>query len=104
MSNFVELPEPLKMLLLALVTIVVTQALKSLSDALKYDLSGYSAQVTSAIVASILVIINSGLSHIPATWEPVVTAALNLVVVLLASWGGYKFIKQFKSKQPIAVG
>ncbi len=93
-ESLVELPDPLKALLAVAVTIAVTQVLKAIGDALKFDLSGYTAQVSSAIVASILVLVNAALSHIPAGFEQVVTALL----VLLASWGGYKALKQFKPK------
>ena len=92
LKNFVEIPDPLKAMLAVFVTIAVTQSLKALSDALKFDLSGYSAQVASAIVASILVLVNAALSHVPAGFEQIVNALL----VLLASWGGYKVVKQFR--------
>lgn len=94
MQTFVELPEPIKLLLLALVTAGVTQLLKVLSAALKYDLSGYTAQIASAVVASLLVVLNAGLSHIPAEFESIANAIFNLLVVLLTSWGAYKFVKQ----------
>ena len=94
LENFVEIPDPLKAMLAVFVTIAVTQILKALSDALKFDLSGYSAQVASAIVASILVLVNAALSHVPAGFEQVVNALL----VLLASWGGYKAFKQFRDR------
>jgi len=95
MQNLVELPDPLKMLLLAFVTVAVTQALKWLGSVLNFDLSGYSAQVASAVVASILVLVNALLSHIPAEFEPIANSLLNLIVVLLTSWGAYKAVKQF---------
>lgn len=93
LQNLVELPDPLKAMLAVAVTIAVTQLLKILSEALRFDLSGYTAQVSSAIVASILVLVNAGLSHVPAGFEQIVNALL----VLLASWGGYKLLKQFKA-------
>ena len=93
-QNLVEIPDPLKAMLAVFVTIAVTQILKALSDALKFDLSGYSAQVASAVVASILVLVNAALSHVPAGFEQIVNALL----VLLASWGGYKVVKQFKNR------
>lgn len=96
MENFVELPEPLKMLLLGFVTVAVTEVLKAVGPRFKVDLSGYAAQVTSAVVASVLVLVNALLGHIPSEFAPIANAILNLVVVLLTSWGAYKAFKQFK--------
>ena len=94
LETLVEIPDPLKAMLAVFVTIAVTQILKALSDALKFDLAGYSAQFASAVVASILVLVNAALSHVPAGFEQVVNALL----VLLASWGGYKVVKQFRDR------
>lgn len=92
--SLVEIQQPLQLLLLGLVTIAVTEILKQLGGLLKYDLSGYTAQIASAIVASILVVINALLSHIPTGFEETASAILNLIVVLLTAWGGYKALKQ----------
>jgi len=94
---FVEVPDPLKLLIAAFVTVVVTQILKYLSGLLKMDLSGYTAQVASAIVASVVVLIDAVLTKVPAGYESIVSAFL----VLLASWGGYKAYKIVRSKFPV---
>ena len=99
MQTLIELPDPLKALLLMAVTVAVTEGLKWISGLLKRDLSGYAAQITSAIVAAILVLVNALLSHIPAQFEPIANSLLSLVVVLLGSWGAYKFAKQFNKPQ-----
>ncbi len=99
LQNFVELPDPLKALLLMGVTVLVTEFLKMLSATVKMDLSGYAAQVSSAIVASILVVLNALLAQIPAGYESIATAVLNLIVVLLGSWGAYKVYRQVRPKQ-----
>lgn len=99
LQNFVELPDPLKALLLMGITLLVTEVLKVIGAALKIDLSGYAAQVSSAVVASILVVINALLAQIPAGYESIANAVLNLIVVLLGSWGAYKFYRQVKPKQ-----
>ena len=95
METFVALPEELKILLLTVVTVIVTEALKALSGALKFDLSGYAAQVTSAVVAGILVLVSAAFSHIPPEVAPIANSVLSLIVVLLGSWGTYKLAKQF---------
>ena len=99
LQNLIELPEPLKALLLIAVTFVVTQLLKLLGDAIKVDLSGYTAQIASAVVAAVLVVANALLAKIPLEYEPIVTAVLNLVVVLLGSWGSYKLYRQLVPKK-----
>lgn len=96
MDAFVQLPPELKNLLLIIVTVAVTGLLKFLSAKLNFDLSGYAAQVASAIVAAILVLISAVLSNIPAQFAPIATSLLSLLVVLLGSWGAYKFGKQFR--------
>lgn len=94
MDAFVELPPELKNLLLIIITVLVTGFLKYLSGKLNYDLSGYAAQVASAVVAAILVLISAILSNIPAQFAPIAASVLSLLVVLLGSWGAYKFGKQ----------
>jgi len=98
-QSLIELPDPLKALLLIAITFVVTELLKLLGNAIKLDLSGYAAQVASAIVASILVVVNMLLTKIPLEYEPIVTAVLNLIVVLLGSWGSYKVFRQLAPKK-----
>jgi hypothetical protein len=99
LNTLITLPDPLKALLLIGITFVVTELLKLLGNAIKVDLSGYAAQVASAIVASILVVVNALLVKIPLEYEPVVAAVLNLVVVLLGSWGAYKVYRQLVPKK-----
>lgn len=101
MQTLIELPEPIKLLLLAFITVAVTQALKWLGAQMQYDLTGYAAQIASALVASVLVLANAGLSKIPAEFAPIVNAIFNLVVVLLTSWGAYKFVGQMKSSKEL---
>ena len=98
-EKLVALPDPLKALLAVGVTFLVTEFLKVLSAAVGRDLSGYSAQVSSAVVASLLVLADALLSHIPAEFEPIAGAILNLVVVLLGSWGAYKFYRQLSPRK-----
>lgn len=90
MEQLVFLPDELKALLAVIITVAVTQALKWLSAQLKFDLSGYSAQVAAALVASALVLVNGMLVKIPAEFAPIANQILVLVVVVLASKGLYK--------------
>lgn len=97
MEQYVQLPPEVKAVIFIVITIIVTAALKKVSTWLKRDLTGYTAQVTSALVATAMVVINAMLSHIPADSAAIVNGLFNLVVILLGSWGGYKFIKQLRS-------
>lgn len=91
--ELVNLPVELKALLGVIVTIAVTQALKYISGKLGQDLSGYSAQVTAAIISAGLVLINAVLSNIPAEAAPIAQQLLGLVVVLFAAFGIYDKFK-----------
>lgn len=89
----IEIPNELKVLLAMAITVAVTEVLKALSKKLNYDLSGYSAQVTAAIVGAILVLANAILTNVPAELAPIVSQLLVLAVVVLGSFGAYKVIK-----------
>jgi hypothetical protein len=89
MENFV-IPDELKILLAMGITYVVTQALKFLSEKVGEDLSGYTAQVAAALVASVLVVINAAVSNVPVEFLPVVNQLLALLVVVLGATGLYK--------------
>lgn len=90
----IEIPNELKVLLGIFITFVVTQGLKTLSAKLNYDLSGYAAQVTAALVGSVLVLVNAIASNVPAEFAPVVNQLLILIVVVLGSFGAYKVYKK----------
>ena len=89
MENFV-IPDELKILLAMGITYVVTQALKFLSEKVGLDLSGYTAQVAAALVASVLVVINAIVSNVPVEFLPVINQLLALLVVVLGATGLYK--------------
>jgi hypothetical protein len=90
MNAIVELPAELKALLAVLITVVVTECLKWIGSKLNADLSGYAAQVTAAIVGSILVLVNAVFSNIPAEAAPIVNQVFVLIVIVLGSFGAYK--------------
>jgi hypothetical protein len=98
MEMLIEMPVELKALLGVFVTMFVTQALKWFSESLNVDLSGYSAQVTAALVGSILVLINAALTNVPAELAPIVQSVLGLIVVVLGSFGAYNLLLKDKAK------
>ena len=92
MQAIVELPNELKALLGIIVTMLVTEILKWLGEKLNVDLSGYAAQVTAALVGSVLVLVNAAFSNVPAEVAPIVNSVLGLIVVVLGSFGAYKVL------------
>lgn len=51
------------------------------------DFSGYKAQILAALFSAVMVVIDSILGKIPAQWESLAGALMNLIVVILASYG-----------------
>ena len=96
MEVLISLPEELKALIAVFVTLAVTQALKWVSAQLNVDLSGYAAQVTAALVGSILVLINAAFTNVPAELAPIVQSLLGLAVVVLGAFGAYNLLLKNK--------
>ena len=96
MEVLISLPEELKALIAVFVTLFVTQALKWVSARLNVDLSGYAAQVTAALVGSILVLINAAFTNVPAELAPIVQSLLGLAVVVLGAFGAYNLLLKSK--------
>lgn len=96
MEVLISLPEELKALIAVFVTLAVTQALKWFSAQLNVDLSGYAAQVTAALVGSILVLINAAFTNVPAELAPIVQSLLGLAVVVLGAFGAYNLLLKNK--------
>ena len=96
MEVLISLPEELKALIAVFVTLAVTQALKWFPAQLNVDLSGYAAQVTAALVGSILVLINAAFTNVPAELAPIVQSLLGLAVVVLGAFGAYNLLLKNK--------
>ena len=92
--SLVELPVELQDVILLAVQIAVVFALTQLSKLLKADLSGYAAQVTAALFAAVMVVVNVLLAKIPVNLESIAAALFQLVVVLLGAFGLYKVYRQ----------
>lgn len=94
MEMLIELPDEIKLLIGAIVTLYATQFLKWLSGVLGQDISGHAAELSAFLVASILVVVNAVLSNVPAELAPVVSQLFALAVVVLGAFGAYeKFLK-----------
>ena len=72
-----------------LVVFLLTQAAK-----LGFDFSGYKAQLVAGLFGAVMFVINSLLARVPANLESIVGALLNLLVVVLGSFGVYQLYKQ----------
>ena len=92
--SLVELPLELQDILISVIGIVVVFLLTELSKLLKTDLSGYAAQVTAAIWSAAFVVIKVLLAKVPADFEGIAAAVLQLIVVLLGAFGVYKVYRQ----------
>lgn len=63
-----------------------------------FDFSGYKAQIAAAVLGALMVVVNSLLAKVPASLEGIVAALLNLLVVVLASFGVYELYKKYVRK------
>lgn len=98
MLELIEVPlglqELLKVLLEMAVVFLLTQLAKS-----GFDFSGYKSQIVAALFASAMVVIDAVLAKVPASLEGIVAALLNLLLVVLGSFGAYKLYRQFFPKK-----
>jgi hypothetical protein len=90
-----ELPIELQNLIMIAAGMAVTFFLTQLAK-IGFDLSGFKAQWTAALFSFLLVLVNAVLGKVPLEWQSILTAILQLVVVLLGSFGVYKLYKQSK--------
>ena len=93
-----ELSPELQALLIAGVTFLITEGLKSLSNLLGFDLSGAGAAITAALVAVALAIVNGLLGSIPPEFHEIARVVMTLLVAILGSFGVHR---QFKRKSLI---
>ncbi len=95
--NLVEVPVPLQALLQIGIEIAIVFLLTQLAK-LGFDFSGYKAQLVASFFSAAMVVINALLARVPVSLEGIVGALLNLVVVVLGSFGVYKLYKQLQAK------
>lgn len=92
--TLIELPLELQNILISVIGIAVVFVLTELSKLLNADLSGYAAQITAAVWSAAYVVIKVLLAKVPADFEGIAAAVLQLIVVLLGSFGLYKVYRQ----------
>ena len=97
--NLLQVPPELQEMIRLAVEIAVIFILTQLAKR-GFDFSGFKAQITAAIVGAVIVFLNAALAKVPLEWEAIGGALLNLLVVVLGSFGLYQVYKQ--SKQALA--
>ena len=88
-----ELNPELQALLIAGITWLVTEGLKSLSNVLGFDMSGVKTAVTAALVAIALAAVNGVFGLIPAQYYEVAQVVMSLLVAILGSFGVHRQVK-----------
>lgn len=96
--SLVEVPVELQSLILIDIEVAVVFLLTQLAKA-GFDFSGYKAQIVAAVFSAVMVFANALLAKVPANLEGIVGALLNLLVVVLGSFGVYKIYRQFVPKK-----
>lgn len=95
--SVIEVPVELQSLIQIGIEIVVIFLLTQLAKA-GFDFSGYKAQLVAAMFGAVMVILNTLLAKVPANLESIVGALLNLLVVVLGSFGVYKLYSAYLRK------
>jgi len=90
-----ELDPQLQALILAGVTYLVTEGLKSLSNLLGFDLSGAGAAITAGIMALLLAAVSGLLNLIPPQYHEIAKVVMALIVSIFGSFGVHRLFKRF---------
>lgn len=93
--HLIEVPVQLQSLIQVGIEMAVVFLLTQLAKA-GFDFSGYKAQVVAAVFSAVMVFVNSLVAKVPPSLEGIVGALLNLLVVVLGSFGVYKLYKQVR--------
>jgi len=88
-ESVIELPGELITYLQLGVGIVVTFVLTELAKR-GFDFQGHKAQITASLAAAAVVILNAILAKVPVTYEGFAVMALQVLVLILGSFGLYK--------------
>ena len=92
-----ELNPELQALLLAGVTYLVTQGLKSFGALVGFDLSGAAAAITAGLMGIVLAILSGLLGIIPAEYHEIANIIMALLVGILGSFGIHKTVKDSRA-------
>lgn len=92
-SSAPTVPNEIQLLLAAGVGFLVTNGLKSLSQLLGKDISGWAAAITASVVTGIVAFANSLLSAVPAANQETVVILFTLLVSILGAFGAHYSLK-----------
>ena len=92
-----ELDPTLQALILAGVTWLVTEGLKSLSGALNKDLSGMATAIVAGLMGIILAALSGVLSFIPPEYHQLAQVLMTLIVTILGAFGVHGIIKKSRN-------
>jgi len=94
-AHLIQVPVELVALIQVGVGIAVTWLFTQLIK-VGLDFSGYKVQVVAAIVGAIVVALNALLAKIPPSLEALAGGLLNLLVIVLGSFGVAQLVHQYR--------
>ncbi len=92
-QKVIELPSPIQLAILSLVTFVVGYIFTKIAEAVSFlakFLGEYVDEVSSAVAGAVVMAVQNLLNAVPPEWEGVVGALLALIVAVLAAIGLFK--------------
>jgi hypothetical protein len=96
-QGVVELPSPIQLAVLSLVTFVVGYIFTKIAEAvppLADFLGQYVDEVSAAVAGALILAIQNLLGAVPPEWEGAVGALLALIVAVLAAIGLFKTLRR----------
>ena len=96
-QKVVELPSPIQLAILSLVTFVVGYIFTKIAEAVPFlarFLGEYVDEVSSAVAGALILAIQNLLNAVPPEWEGVLGAFLALIVAVLAAIGLFKVARK----------
>ena len=93
-----ELDPNLQAIILAGVTYIVVEGLKSLGGVFGIDLSGAGTAVTAAVMAVVLAALSGVLAWIPPQYHEIAQVVMSLIVVIFGSFGVHGIRKKNAAK------
>ena len=91
-----QLPDFVIPILFALVTFLVTEGLKALSQLFGKDISGAGSAITAAIVAGVVAFANTILGTLPASYVPFVQGLFTFLGLILSSFRIHSLYKAWR--------
>ena len=97
------IPDPVAGFVQFVIAYLVTNGLKSLSQMLHRDISGWAAVVTLALVQLVLVSVNAIVVYLPSDKQAGATKVLEFLALVLGAMGFHYTVKQMNTPKVVAV-